>query len=377
MWEIYSAPIKDSAGVTQGVVLVFRDVTDKKEQRKRIEYLSFHDSLTGLYNRRFFEEEIHRLDTDRNLPISIIVGDVNSLKLTNDVFGHTMGDVLLEKVAEVLKHSCRADDIIARWGGDEFVILLPKTGVDETERIVARIKDRFAKERIKAIKGSISMGFDTKQEFTEDITHVLLRAEEKMYLSKTLERDEVRSSVVNDIMALLHANGTGEKEHSDVVSALCQKLGIELNLDEIEIRKLKDAGYLHDIGKIVLDPKLLNGNHRLTSKELDEIKKHATVGYRILSSYDNTMDLAESILAHHERWDGSGYPKGWKGEQIPLLSRIISIVETYERVLSSGGGLPLEERKKTAVDVVTKGAGLQFDPHIAKAFIQMMHKQTG
>jgi len=369
--EDSAAPIKDNAGVTQGVVLVFRDVTDKKEQRKKIEYLSFHDSLTGLYNRRFFEEELRRLETDRNLPISIIMCDVNSLKLTNDVFGHTIGDVLLEKVAEVLQNACRADDIIARWGGDEFVILLPKTGADETDRIIDRIKSRFAMEKIKAIKGSVSMGSDTKTNLSEDINLVLNRAEEKMYSSKTLERDALQSSVINEIISTLHENGTDEMRHSMFVSEFSQKLGRKLNLDETEIRKLKEAGYLHDIGKIVLDPKLLHKHYRPSTKEQDEILKHTTVGYRILSSFDNTMDLAESILAHHENWDGSGYPKGWKGEMIPLNSRIISIVETYERVFNKED-IPFEKRKQSAVDFIINGSGSRFDPNLVELFVQLV-----
>lgn len=373
--EDSAAPIKDNFGVTQGVVLVFRDVTDRKEQRNKIEFLSFHDSLTGLYNRRYFEEEIHRLDTERNLPMSIIMGDVNSLKLTNDVFGHALGDQLLKKVAEVLRNVCRADDIVARWGGDEFVILLPKTGTDETEKIVARIKETFAKERIKAIKGTVSVGFDAKQDLTEDIMHVLNRAEENMYLQKTLERDEIRRSAINDLMTSLHEAGTREKDHSIIVSELCQKLGRAHNLDEAEIQKLKRAGYLHDIGKIVLAPKLLKKHDDLTSNEQDEIKRHTTVGYRLLSSFDDTMDLADAVLSHHERWDGSGYPQGWKGEQIPLISRMISIVETYERVLNRSE-MPLAERKRAAIEVIRKGAGSQFDPKISESFVQMLAEQS-
>jgi PleD family two-component response regulator len=132
--EDSAAPIKDEKENTVGVVVVFRDVTSKQEQRREIEYLSFHDSLTGLYNRRFFEEELHRLDTERNLPISIIFGDINGLKLTNDILGHSTGDALIKKASEILKKACRDEDIVARVGGDEFMILLPKTEAQDAER---------------------------------------------------------------------------------------------------------------------------------------------------------------------------------------------------------------------------------------------------
>lgn len=369
--EDSAAPIKDDKGTVQGVVLVFRDVTGKKEQREKIEYLSFHDSLTGLYNRRFFEEEIHRLDTDRNLPISIIMGDVNSLKLTNDVFGHTFGDALLEKVSGVLKTACRADDIIARWGGDEFVILLPKTGDTETKRIVDRIRNDFSKEKIKAIKGSISIGYAAKEEESEDIANVLNVAEERMYLAKTLERDEVKSGAINEIITTLHDSNMREKSHSIRVSELCQKLGSRLSLAETEILKLKKAGYLHDIGKIVLDPRLLNMNEQLTSRDNKEIKKHTTVGYRILGSFDSTMDLAECVLAHHEHWDGSGYPKGLKENEIPQLSRIIAVVEHYERMLYDADGQQAME-KQDAIEALIEKAGTIYDPVVVSTFALMI-----
>lgn len=373
--EDSAAPIKNETNTTVGVVLVFRDVTDKIEQRKKIEYLSFHDSLTGLYNRRFFEEELCRLDTERNLPLSIIMGDVNGLKLTNDIFGHTYGDLLLEKVSETLQKVCRADDIIARWGGDEFVILLPRTSLDETKNIVERIKSAFANEQIKAIKGSISMGFDTKHDATEDIMQVLFSAEEKMYAAKTLERDEIRRSVIDVIIKTLHEKTPWIKGHSVRVSELCMELGKALELPEVELRKLKEAGYLHDIGKIVLEPQLLNKPYPLTTREWNEMQKHPVAGYRILHSFDDTVDLAEPVLAHHEHWDGHGYPKGLKGEEIPLLARIITVVESYDRMVHYPSNTAALSHAD-ALKVLRKNAGKRFNPVIAELFALMMEAKA-
>lgn len=369
--ENSAAPIKDYSNTTVGVVLVFRDVTEKKEHRRKIEYLSFHDSLTGLYNRRFFEEEMNRLDTERNLPISIIMGDVNGLKLTNDIFGHEFGDMLLESVAKVLRKVCRADDIIARWGGDEFVLLLSQTNFEEAEKIVARIKGEFAKEQIKAIKGSISVGFDVKQNLTEDIAQILDNAEEKMYSAKTIERDSIQSSVLDAIIRMLHKGSAREKEHSVRVSELCQGLGRALSFSDVDIRKLKDAGYFHDIGKIVLNPKLLSKNQLFTKEELSEIRKHAIVGYRILNSFYETIYIAEYVLAHHERWDGNGYPKGLKGEEIPMLSRIIAVVDIYDRMIHSIDNNKTMS-KEEAVKAIRENAGKYLDHEIVEKFISML-----
>lgn len=157
--EDSAAPIMQENGKIIGVVLVFRDFSEKRQKLKEIEFLSYHDQLTGLYNRRFYEVELKRLDTERNLPMTVVMGDVNGLKLINDSFGHVMGDELLKKVAEVIKKGCRASDIIARLGGDEFVIVLPKTDAFETEQIIKRITDLASKEKVGTINISIFFWF--------------------------------------------------------------------------------------------------------------------------------------------------------------------------------------------------------------------------
>ncbi|MDD3172532.1 MAG: diguanylate cyclase [Herbinix sp.] len=369
--ENSAAPIKNEADQMIGVVLVFRDVTEKKEQHKKIEYLSFHDSLTGLYNRRFFEEEMKYMDTERNLPLSIIIGDVNGLKLTNDIFGHSFGDILLKNIADVMKRVCRTDDIIARWGGDEFVLLLPKTNIEEANQIIKQIKEEFSKWHIKAIKGSISMGADTKNDMTEMLVEVLNRAEDKMYVVKTLERKEVQSKVIDAIITNLHENNIREKGHSIRVSELCKKLGTDLKLSEVEIRKLKEAGYLHDIGKIILDSKLIDDKFRFDNQDWFEMKKHTIAGYRILNSFDKTTDLAEAVFSHHEHWDGSGFPNGLRREEIPLLARIISIVESYERLLYDSEGNKTMSRIE-AVNIIKANANIKFDPQLVESFIHML-----
>ena len=369
--EDSAAPIKDETGAIIGVVLVFRNVTEKKEQQHEIEFLSFHDALTGLYNRRFFEEELRRLDTRRNLPISIIIGDVNNLKLTNDVFGHTYGDMLLKRLAFVLRKICRADDIIARWGGDEFSLLLPKTGLSEARQIVLRIQEEFSKERIKAVKGSISMGAAVKLNTEDDILEAVNKAEEEMYLNKIMEHSEVMKGTLHTIVQMLHDSSPREKEHAIRVSGLCGAMGRRLNMTEDEVKQLRDAGYLHDIGKVVLDSKLLENHYHLSTQEWNEIKRHPVVGYRILNAFDDMPDLAQIVLAHQERWDGSGYPKGLKGEQIPKAARIIALTESYER-RRAGAENKEPMSKEDALEDIRQGREKHFDPALTDLFVAMM-----
>ncbi len=368
--EDSAAPILDDQGSFAGVVLVFRDITEKKEQRKRIEYISYHDSLTGLYNRRFFEEELRRLDTGRNFPISILMADVDSLKLTNDIFGHAFGDTLLERVSGILRDACRADDIIARWGGDEFVLLLPKTSRKEAENIAQRIKNRVREQQIRAIKCSISIGYDTKSTMSKDIIQTLDNAEAKMYADKTLGRGDVQGSELEAIVNSLYANSGHERRHATHVSEICRKLGTALGLPEADIQRLTEAARLHDIGKIVLDPNILKKDSLLSPAEKKELAKHPIVGFRILNYFDETLELAEIVLAHHENWDGSGYPRGLKGENIPLLARIISLAEAYDRMLHVSDQAQAKSRDQ-AMQEIQRCAGTQFDPQIVNVFVKM------
>ena len=146
--EYSSAPIVPKDDDNSGLAFVFRDCSEKRLKREEIEFISYHDHLTGLYNRRYYEEELERLDTERNLPLTLVMGDVNGLKLINDSFGHSMGDQLLKKMADVIKEACRADDIMARLGGDEFIIILPKTDSFEAEQIIKRITSRLSKKEL-------------------------------------------------------------------------------------------------------------------------------------------------------------------------------------------------------------------------------------
>jgi len=345
-----------------------QDVTERKLAEEKIVHLSFHDQLTDLYNRRFFEEELKRLDIASNYPLTLVMADVNGLKLINDSFGHAVGDALLKNVAEVLRKGCRRDEIIARLGGDEFVILLPNTDAVETEQILKRIQALAVQERVGSIEISISFGYEIKRYETEDILELFKKAEDYMYKRKLFEGPSMRGKTIQTIINTLHEKNKREEQHSHRVSALCQSMGEALGLPEGEVQELKSVGLLHDIGKIAIDEKILNKPAKLTNDERGEIKRHPEIGYRILSTVNGMAEMAEYVLAHHERWDGSGYPKGLKGENLPLQPRIIAIADAYDAMTSSRSyreALPDE----VAIAELQKNAGIQFDPELVKIFI--------
>lgn len=349
---------------------LIRDITERKALEAELERMSFHDQLTDLYNRRFFEEELKRLDVKRNLPITIIMADVNGLKLVNDSFGHAIGDKLLKKVSSCIIDGCREDDIISRIGGDEFVILLTNTDANEAEQIVARIQEHTSTEKVEGIDISVSFGWASKNNEEEAISEVLKRAEDYLYKKKLFESPSMRGKTIQTIIHTLHEKNKREEQHSQRVSFICEKMGRALGLPEAEVKELKTIGLLHDIGKIAIDEHMLNKPGKLTEEEWNEMTRHPEIGYRILSTVNDMAEMAEYALAHHERWDGYGYPKGLKGEAIPFQARIITLADAYD-AMTSERSYKQPMSHEAAIEEIIKCSGVQFDPELVSVFINM------
>jgi diguanylate cyclase (GGDEF)-like protein len=343
--------------------------TELEKTNEEVIYLSYHDQLTGLYNRRYFEEELIRLDVEKNLPLTIVMADMNGLKLINDSLGHSMGDRLIKKVSEVITKGCRKDDIVARLGGDEFVILLPKTDSNETKKIIKRIENIALEEKVGSVNISISFGYESKTSIEEKIEEVLKKAEDCMYKKKLFDSPNMKGKTINLIISNLQEKNKREEEHYRRVSELCKSIGEALDLSDIDIEELKTFGLLHDIGKIAIDNNTLDKHGKLTNEEWEEIKRHPEIGYRILSTVNETSEIAEYVLAHHERWDGSGYPKGLRGTEIPFQSRIIAIADAYD-AMTSERNYRNALSKEEVIEELQKNSGTQFDPELVRIFIE-------
>ncbi len=369
------APIYNRYGGELGSVIVFRDSTEKKARIREIEYLSQHDSLTGLFNRHFFERVAQELDEEENYPIALFMIDINGLKLTNDAFGHAKGDQLLKKVADIIKDSCRGNDIIGRVGGDEFSIFLPKTNYDQAKRVQKRILEEADKAMLETIAVSIAIGFAIKSESQTTMDEIKTHAENEMYKNKLVHGKKMKSRTINAIMETLNERYVGEKDHSSRVIDYACKLGEVLNLDRGILEDLKTAAKVHDIGKIVIPETILNKENPLSESEYEAIKKHSETGYHILRSVDEYMQIADIVLYHHERWDGYGYPENLKECEIPLIARIISIVDAFEAMTSHR-----PYRKKLSMEIaineLRNNAGTQFDPVLVDLFIREVLEDT-
>ncbi|WP_312648675.1 PAS domain S-box protein [Aminipila sp.] len=362
-----AAPIKDKNGHVLGVVMVFRDVSKDKEQQEQILYLSYNDALTGLYNRRFMEEELKRMDEASQLPLAVIMGDVNGLKLANDVFGHEQGDKLLKKIAEILKANCRETDIVARWGGDEFLMILPKTNRETAERIIEKIKESCIENSHGTLQLSIGLGLSVKSG-KENLESVIQEAEEHMYHEKLLNGKLFKKSMIEIVLQSLYEKNLESKDRNKRMKAYCKAVGDRLELSDKAIGELILLAEMHNIGLVGIKSGLLEKIEPLTTEEWEEIKRHPEIGYRIAQSTPDFMVIAEAILTHHEFWNGKGYPRGIKEENIPLLSRILAVADAYDAMINDRPYRKAMNKEK-AIGELKKNAGVQFDPTVVEAFI--------
>ncbi|MGM0380101.1 MAG: PAS domain-containing protein, partial [Bacillota bacterium] len=356
---------------------IFKDVITSAFSKyiydKKINKLTYNDSLTGLFNRRFFEKELTRLDTKRQIPISVIVADINGLKIINDSLGHEKGDKLLIKSANILKSLLRKEDILARQGGDEFAILLPQTKSREAEDIISRIKSVSKKTKGDELTVSIALGTATKTKINQDIYEILKKADNNMYQNKLSESKSAKNKMVKSLLNTLAVKSNETKKHAKRMTDLSKIFGKKLGLSNYELNRLVLLSTLHDIGKTTISEEILKKPGKLTEEEWKIVKKHSESGYRIANSSQEFALVAEDIYAHHEKWSGDGYPRELKGKEIPYLARIICIIDAYD-VMTHDQPYKKAISKKAALNEIKRCAGSQFDPKLAEIFIEMMKK---
>ena len=365
-------PIFDKDGkvtVLEGVIV---DIDEQKERENEINYLTHYDVMTGVYNRRYYNLAIKKMDREEYLPLSIIIGDINGLKLINDAFGHEIGDNMIIRTAELLKNNIRNTDILSRTGGDEFAIFLPNTSNDVVQKVVDRITtdsmEINSDTNYPTMKISISLGFSTRESMNDSVEDTIKLAEDDMYKNKLFEHKSTHTNLVDSIKESLIKRGEESEESMWRLESLANHMITRLELNKDLREKLILLVAVHDIGKIAIDTEVLNKKDPLTPEEWKIIKKHPEMGYRIAMASIELAAVAEYILSHHERWDGKGYPEGLKGEEIPLLSRIVAIADAYDAMLTDK---PYRKKltKEQAQEELKKNAGTQFDPELVESFI--------
>ncbi len=355
----------------KAILAILTDVTERMTYEARVKHLSERDPLSSLFNRTYVEEIVPKL-LNSALPLSVVLLDLNALKLTNDVFGHEAGDRLIVNAAEVLKTLCRPGDVAARWGGDEFLVVLPRTDNAEALRFVERVRVASDEAKSDLVDLSLSVGVATTHDSATDFTRLFADAETQMYKSKLLERRTVRRKIVERIERVLEDQGLVPVGHIERVKRLVVAFAKELGIQEksVVMNNLLLMASLHDIGKVVLPFDMLNKEEPLTADEWAINKGYPETGYRMAESIGEPA-VAEGILALRERWDGTGYPSGLTGEHIPYLSRLFALVEVYDIMTHDTVYRPAMSADQ-ALHEIRQQRGRQFDPDLTDSFLAFM-----
>ncbi len=366
--QIRCREVMESGGL--GIAMTGREIAENASS-DRIRKLSRHDKLTGLYNRAFFEEELERIQSLGELPIAVIVGDVDGLKLTNDAFGHKEGDQLLKRMADILKTCTQGVEGIFRLGGDEFAVILPQMDEQEAEGICSEIRELCRQQTDLPVQPSISLGAASWTDPVRILGEVLHDAEVRMRQNKQNDKRDVRNAIITSLQKTLEERTFETRKHTERMQYLAEKLGRRLKLQEEDMENLKLLCLLHDIGKIGIPDNLLMKSGRLTADEWEIMKQHPVVGYNIAMASSDLKPIARDILAHHENFDGTGYPNHLSGEEIPLIARILSVVDAYD-AMTNDRSFHRAMPKITAIIEIDRCTGTQFDPLVVDAFKEFM-----
>ncbi len=359
-------------GKLQGGYGIYTDITAQKRFQEQLKYLSTHDRLTGLYNRDFFEEELSRLELRKQYPYSVISSDLDGLKLVNDTLGHHRGDQLLQEFANILRRCVRKSDILARMGGDEFAILLPHTGEKEAKELMQHLYSRMEDYNHKnsELPLSVSLGSASTHGPHLSLQETYKKADNNMYQDKLLRSSSARSQLVNALMATLSERDFLTEGHAHRLENLCRKIGERLGLNERQLADLSLLARVHDLGKVGVPDYILFKKGSLNQEERKLMQQHTQKGYRIAVSSPGLSAIADLILKHHERWDGSGYPLGLKGEDIPVECRILALVDAFDAMTNDRPyrkAMPLDK----ALQEIADHAGTQFDPALVCLFLKL------
>ncbi|MDA3931965.1 MAG: PAS domain-containing protein [Tenericutes bacterium] len=356
---------KNKIGKATWISGTYQDITHHKQKEEEIRFLSLHDQLTKLYNLRAYTSKMESLDHEENYPISLAIIDVNGLKVINDALNHSVGDELLVKTAGVLNEFIEEGDVIARIGGDEFAMIMPKTELNDADNRFKNIVKVLSNECVSNIPISISYGIDVKVNDKFTLYQIKDMADSKMYKQK-FDGKDTRLQILEIIRDNFFEQNPFEKEVVEYVRKLSCDLAKYINVDRDELEKLEIASQYYNIGIFSISQDTFNDQREFGDLKEVEYKKHVENAYRIMLATYRNEEIARIILYHHEKYNGKGYPANLKGDEIPLLSRIISVTATYARKKL------LDEKQTDIFKYIKSEKGVAFDPILADKFIEMI-----
>ncbi|CUH94781.1 hypothetical protein P22_0847 [Propionispora sp. 2/2-37] len=354
-------------------LIIVRNITDRKRLVQQLKKMSLHDSLTGVYNRAFFEKQMNKLPAMGYASIGLLVCDVDGLKVINDTLGHSTGDNVLKRVARILRQSFRHNGIIARIGGDEFVVLLANHAIADFEAACHKIQELIARynKNNPTLPISLSLGYAVSQT-APDMNALFKEADNNMYREKLHRQKSAKNAIVQALIKALEARDYLTEGHGERLQGLVEAFAKKLNLPDTVVADFKLLAHFHDIGKVGIPDSILFKPGSLSDEEWAVMRQHCEIGYRIANSAPDLAPIADWILTHHEWWNGQGYPQGMTGENIPLACRILALADTYDAMTNDRPYRKALSHQE-AVTEIKKYAGIQFDPVLADRFIHLVN----
>lgn len=372
----------------------------ENQHRENALHLANIDELTGVYNHRYFQNSLseHILESDKSKNVlGLLFIDIDHFKYYNDLYGHSAGDVVLNRLGDIFKRNVREYDVIARYGGEEFAIILPDTSEEEAVEIGNRLRDAVETTYFEGEENqpdgnlTISIGVSCYPLKAKNKKELINTADDALYRAKFFNKNRVESyysvleelkedieekhidliSSIKTLISVINAKDRYTYAHTDRVVVYCELMANHLNLSDNDRKTLRYGAYLHDIGKIQISKDVLNKIGKLTDEEWNLLKAHPENGAQIVRPVAALREVLPLILHHHERYDGTGYPIGIKGDEIPYLVRILSIADSFDAMTSNR---PYHKRKtyEQAVDELFRCSSSQFDPDMVMEFVRML-----
>lgn len=381
----------------------------EKKHIEKLKEMTKIDGLTGLYNHRHFYDiikaKIKEYDSDAKPAhltkgqLSLLFLDIDFFKNYNDLYGHQKGDEILQTVSCILKETAREGDIITRYGGDEFAIILPETGKREAVKIAEEIRSKvqeayfFGQENMPGQNLTVSVGVSVYPTQAKTEIDLIKYADDALYRAKFLWRNKVEAyfSLLEDLqidadekeketlasiktlIAVINSRDNYTYRHTERVVLYCILVAEKLGFDEHTRKILIQAAYIHDIGKINIPKEVLIKSKPLTDDEWKSLREHPQNAVDIIKNVSLLEEVVPIILQHHERYDGTGYPQGLKGEEIHYLARLLAVIDSFDAMTSNR---PYQKRLSytKAIEEIKLNSGTQFDPDLARDFIRIINE---
>lgn len=360
------------------------------------------DGLTGLYNHRYFYDvlnyKLKKINEDQG-HLSLLFLDIDYFKYYNDLNGHQKGDIVLQKLGEILTKEVGSKGIVARYGGEEFAVLLPyidkEEGIKIAEQIRRSVQDTYFEAQENQPQGNItvSVGLATYPENAKDDTTLIKSADDALYRAKFFSKNrvEVYASVLDEIkkdinesetelvtsiktlISVINAKDRYTYAHTERVVMFSRMMAEALGLSERDRKSLVYGAYMHDIGKINIPVEVLNKKMPLTDEEWECLKQHSQHGVEIIRNVESLKEIIPLIRHHHEKYNGTGYPLGLKGEEIPYIVRILTIIDSFD-AMTSNRPYNIPKTYEEAFEELRRCRGTQFDPELVEVFIKTINE---